>query len=239
MNERARRRGTCCGVRVRDRRLRRNGSRGGPAARFDRRVDRACRLRTVVGGSARAGRGRSPRYRFVRNPWPRQYADAGRCGRRPSRFVWPRARQRSPPRRTSSPMRSPGVGHGHDALYRRAYLDVITVITNLDVGDRRGDLHAEHLAAEFAAAGLAVAARGWASPGDSSGRRHRALIVEAPVERRARRQLPGRTDGCVSRLRPGCPGCSAAWLARLLWEQEAGSSNLPIPTTSTWCDTLV
>ena len=63
-----------------------------------------------------------------------------------------------------------GVGHGHDALYRRAYLDVITVITNLDVGDRRGDLHAEHLAAEFAAAGLPVAARGWTSPGDSSGR---------------------------------------------------------------------
>jgi hypothetical protein len=27
-------------------------------------------------------------------------------------------------------------------------------------------------------------------------------------------------------------GCSAAWLARLLWEQEAGSSNLPTPTTS-------
>ena len=25
-------------------------------------------------------------------------------------------------------------------------------------------------------------------------------------------------------------GCSAAWLARLLWEQEAGSSNLPTPT---------
>ena len=26
-------------------------------------------------------------------------------------------------------------------------------------------------------------------------------------------------------------GCSAAWLARLLWEQEAGSSNLPTPTS--------
>ena len=34
------------------------------------------------------------------------------------------------------------------------------------------------------------------------------------------------------------PGCSAAWLARLLWEQEAGSSNLPIPTTSTRCDAI-
>jgi hypothetical protein len=27
-------------------------------------------------------------------------------------------------------------------------------------------------------------------------------------------------------------GCSAAWLARLLWEQEAASSNLAIPTIS-------
>ncbi len=26
------------------------------------------------------------------------------------------------------------------------------------------------------------------------------------------------------------PGSSAAWLARLLWEQEVGSSNLPSPT---------
>ena len=32
--------------------------------------------------------------------------------------------------------------------------------------------------------------------------------------------------------RPPKTGCSAAWLARLLWEQEAGSSNLPTPTTS-------
>ena len=29
----------------------------------------------------------------------------------------------------------------------------------------------------------------------------------------------------------GITGCSAAWLARLLWEQEAPSSNLGIPTT--------
>jgi hypothetical protein len=26
------------------------------------------------------------------------------------------------------------------------------------------------------------------------------------------------------------PGCSVVWLARLLWEQEAVSSNLTIPT---------
>ena len=26
------------------------------------------------------------------------------------------------------------------------------------------------------------------------------------------------------------PGCSAAWLARLVWDQEVASSNLAIPT---------
>jgi hypothetical protein len=31
------------------------------------------------------------------------------------------------------------------------------------------------------------------------------------------------------------PGCSAAWLARLLWEQEAASSNLAIPTSYFEC----
>ena len=35
------------------------------------------------------------------------------------------------------------------------------------------------------------------------------------------------------RLRLARTGCSAAWLARLLWEQEAASSNLAIPTTNT------
>jgi hypothetical protein len=31
----------------------------------------------------------------------------------------------------------------------------------------------------------------------------------------------------------GCPpGCSAAWLARLLWEQEVAGSNPAIPTSS-------
>ena len=36
--------------------------------------------------------------------------------------------------------------------------------------------------------------------------------------------------GSISRLAQLYPGCSAAWLARLLWEQEAESSNLSIPT---------
>ena len=34
------------------------------------------------------------------------------------------------------------------------------------------------------------------------------------------------------RLRQAGTGCGAAWLARLLWEQEAASSNLAIPTKS-------
>ena len=34
------------------------------------------------------------------------------------------------------------------------------------------------------------------------------------------------------RLRIGCTGCGAAWLARLLWEQEAAGSNPAIPTRS-------
>jgi hypothetical protein len=34
------------------------------------------------------------------------------------------------------------------------------------------------------------------------------------------------------RLRVARTGCSAAWLARLLWEQEAAGSNPAIPTKS-------
>ena len=34
------------------------------------------------------------------------------------------------------------------------------------------------------------------------------------------------------RLRNGSAGCGAAWLARLLWEQEAAGSNPAIPTSS-------
>jgi hypothetical protein len=38
---------------------------------------------------------------------------------------------------------------------------------------------------------------------------------------------PGQWEG---RLRFGSTGCGAAWLARLLWEQEAAGSNPAIPT---------
>src|SRR5215470_11656900 len=43
------------------------------------------------------------------------------------------------------------------------------------------------------------------------------------------------TPGCGprgGRLRNGSAGCGAAWLARLLWEQEAAGSNPAIPTTA-------
>jgi hypothetical protein len=49
----------------------------------------------------------------------------------------------------------------------------------------------------------------------------------AEAVRGARRGLPSTVSyGSVS------PGCSAAWLARLLWEQEAAGSNPAIPTKS-------
>src|SRR5215470_19645561 len=40
---------------------------------------------------------------------------------------------------------------------------------------------------------------------------------------------PSRWNG---KLRFGSTGCGAAWLARLLWEQEAAGSNPAIPTRS-------
>ena len=39
-------------------------------------------------------------------------------------------------------------------------------------------------------------------------------------------------DQSAGRLRFGSTGCGAAWLARLLWEQEAAGSNPAIPTRS-------
>ncbi len=62
-----------------------------------------------------------------------------------------------------------GVGHGHDEIFRRAYLDVVAVITNLDSSDRRHDVHVGQLSDAFAAAGLRVGERAWLPPGDSSG----------------------------------------------------------------------
>jgi hypothetical protein len=62
-----------------------------------------------------------------------------------------------------------GVEHGHDALYRRAYLDVVEVITNIDPTDRRGDLHTRQLADAFAAEGLDIATRRWPGPAPEAG----------------------------------------------------------------------
>lgn len=62
-----------------------------------------------------------------------------------------------------------GVAHGHDATYRRAHLDAIEAITNLDVLTRRGSLHAAQLADAYAAGGLDVAERSWPAPPPASG----------------------------------------------------------------------
>jgi hypothetical protein len=61
-----------------------------------------------------------------------------------------------------------GVGAGHGAVFRAAYLDVIAVITNADSTDRRLDLHLDQLATAFAAAGLPVADRRWPGPPPST-----------------------------------------------------------------------
>ena len=62
-----------------------------------------------------------------------------------------------------------GVGHGHDPLYRCAYLDVVHVITNIDPTDRRGEVHVRQLADAFASAGLTVAGRRLPPPDPSVG----------------------------------------------------------------------
>jgi hypothetical protein len=62
-----------------------------------------------------------------------------------------------------------GPGHDHDAVYRRAYLDTVRVMTNIDPTDRRMGLHVEQLSAAFAAAGLTVGERSWPAPADGTG----------------------------------------------------------------------
>lgn len=57
-----------------------------------------------------------------------------------------------------------GLGAGHDDVFRRAYLDVVAVITNVDSVDRRHELHVDQLAVAFSAAGLTVGARRWPEP---------------------------------------------------------------------------
>lgn len=57
-----------------------------------------------------------------------------------------------------------GVDAGHGARYRRAMLDVVEVVTNTAIGQRRGRLHVEQLADAYRAAGLDLADRTWPPP---------------------------------------------------------------------------
>jgi hypothetical protein len=62
-----------------------------------------------------------------------------------------------------------GPAHGHDATFRRAYLDVIVAVTNLDTTDRRRLLHHDQLLTALDAAGLAVGERRWPAPAELRG----------------------------------------------------------------------
>lgn len=57
-----------------------------------------------------------------------------------------------------------GVDQGHGARYRRAMIDVVDVITNTEIGPRRGRLHVEQLEVAYGAAGLTIGERGWPRP---------------------------------------------------------------------------
>ena len=78
-------------------------------------------------------------------------------------------RRRSPPVRTNSLTCSPGCRHGHDAVFRRAHLDVVQAITNLDRLTGRGTVHVDQLERAYAAAGLAVGERTWPAPPEPGG----------------------------------------------------------------------
>ena len=62
-----------------------------------------------------------------------------------------------------------GSACGHDASYRRAYLDTVRVMTNVDPTDRRMSLHVEQLEEAFAIARLAVGVRSWPAPTGGTG----------------------------------------------------------------------
>jgi hypothetical protein len=57
-----------------------------------------------------------------------------------------------------------GPDAAHGASFRRAYLDTVAVVSNLDSMSRRRTVHVDQLAAAFAAAGLDVADRRWPAP---------------------------------------------------------------------------
>ena len=62
-----------------------------------------------------------------------------------------------------------GVAHGHDATYRRAHLDVVQAITNVDRVTSRGMVHVAQLWNAYAAAGLDVGDREWPEPPAAGG----------------------------------------------------------------------
>ena len=62
-----------------------------------------------------------------------------------------------------------GAERGHDGLFRRAELDLIAVVTNLDSTTRRGPAHATALRETFDRFGLDVATRRWADPASDDG----------------------------------------------------------------------
>lgn len=57
-----------------------------------------------------------------------------------------------------------GVRSGHGDVYRRAHLDVVQVMTNIDPLDARGRLHIRQLGDAYDAAGLVVGTRTWPEP---------------------------------------------------------------------------
>lgn len=62
-----------------------------------------------------------------------------------------------------------GVTHGHDARFRRAHVDVVQVMTNLDRLAGRGMLHVDQLRCAYEAAGLEVGERSWVAPPEVGG----------------------------------------------------------------------
>ncbi|MGB3733794.1 MAG: hypothetical protein WA964_02475 [Ilumatobacter sp.] len=62
-----------------------------------------------------------------------------------------------------------GVTHGHDARYRRAHLDVVQAITNVDRVTSRGMVHVAQLWNAYAAAELDVGDRDWPEPPTAGG----------------------------------------------------------------------
>lgn len=62
-----------------------------------------------------------------------------------------------------------GVACGHDAIFRRAHLDVVLAMTNLDRLTGRGAAHVEQLELAYRAAGLAIGERTWPAPPEPGG----------------------------------------------------------------------